>query len=812
MATRITSTRNLVKQESIQWIRQQILKLTLVESRPNTKINVFFDKADVTKLCCPEGQAVGTPIYTDATGKASISFYMPGGRFNTGPREIVITEAPDLASLSMTGTTYVTARTIFNSSGTVEIFQTKEKKITIEERITHVKTQDPLAQSFFTYGVTGGAFLSQIDLFFYSRDPVLPVKIEIRAMDNGYPAKLEPQNEHHVQIVEATSVTTSTNASAATKFVFDPPIYLREDSDYCFVVRSNSDKYQIFTSKMGEKSMEDQNIISQQPYVGSLFKSENNITWTAEQFEDIKFTLNKAVFSTAPASVTMKVEYPIVNTPSTYFSTVSGQNTVTYKGVHDHGLEVGSKIVIQTATDLTFNGIPSSQFNATKTVTSVPSRKSLTFTTTSSATATGTISSGGKLNQLFIAEGGENYSLSDSISIIGGGGTGATASMVLTDGVITGVTITNAGSGYTADPYVVVNTSTGTGAQIIANVRPYIGVQTNKPMSVLTADVPVYNYSTSSTDLSLTTTLGNYAGGSLTTYTPGTTLKIKPNGTYQLNNASLIANPANETAFMSGTSSSILTLTMSTNNPNVAPILNTAVDSILTADFANVNMQNGETITSTNSSGAVTGYVITSGGQSYTQNPIVTISPPDIAGGVQATATASKGAGSTLISVTITNGGSGYLSTPTAVISRGAGDTTGNGAAVQFSLQKFNSELLPTGGTAVSKYVSTKIQLEIPSTGARLYANITSIPTTSVDWYIRTSMSTSTEVHETKGWTRMSCNLDRNRSNYIGEYFEYEFRADNLPTYDTYDLKCVFRAQNPVQVPAVSSYRVICVA
>jgi hypothetical protein len=67
----------------------------------------------------------------------------------------------------------------------------------------------------------------------------------------------------------------------------------------------------MFTSRMGEKSIEDERTILEQPYVGSLFRSENSITWTAEQFEDVKFTLNRAVFDpTSDSEIVLKAEIP----------------------------------------------------------------------------------------------------------------------------------------------------------------------------------------------------------------------------------------------------------------------------------------------------------------------------------------------------------------------------------------------------------------------------------------------------------------------------------------------------------------------
>ena len=46
---------------------------------------------------------------------------------------------------------------------------------------------------------------------------------------------------------------------------------------------------------------EQQVLISQQPYLGSLFKSQNGTTWDPSQYEDMKFVIRKAVFNTAPS-------------------------------------------------------------------------------------------------------------------------------------------------------------------------------------------------------------------------------------------------------------------------------------------------------------------------------------------------------------------------------------------------------------------------------------------------------------------------------------------------------------------------------
>ena len=49
---------------------------------------------------------------------------------------------------------------------------------------------------------------------------------------------------------------------------------------------------------MGERDVSGSNrLISTQPHLGSLFKSQNNTTWDAVQSQDMKFTLYYANFN-----------------------------------------------------------------------------------------------------------------------------------------------------------------------------------------------------------------------------------------------------------------------------------------------------------------------------------------------------------------------------------------------------------------------------------------------------------------------------------------------------------------------------------
>ena len=77
------------------------------------------------------------------------------------------------------------------------------------------------------------------------------------------------------------------------------------------------------------------------------------------------------------------------------------------------------------------------------------------------ATATATIDSGA-VNAITVTDGGEHYNsaLPPSVTISGGGGSGATATATVSSaGIVTGISITAGGSGYTSAPTVTIDYS-----------------------------------------------------------------------------------------------------------------------------------------------------------------------------------------------------------------------------------------------------------------------------------------------------------------------------------------------------------------
>jgi hypothetical protein len=186
-------------------------------------------------------------------------------------------------------------------------------------------SDDPVSQTFFVNkkSFPNGLFVSSIDLWFYDKDPIVPVSVEIRPVVNGYPSSSEIVPFAY-KVLDSDQITASTTFNKAnfTRFNFSSPVYLPPDQ-YAIVVRGNSKRYVIYTAKLGEFMLDaPEQRVTEQPYVGSMFKSQNSSTWTPEQMEDITFRINKCVFdTTTPAVITMDTVAPSNNVEYDVFFT-----------------------------------------------------------------------------------------------------------------------------------------------------------------------------------------------------------------------------------------------------------------------------------------------------------------------------------------------------------------------------------------------------------------------------------------------------------------------------------------------------------
>lgn len=601
MATRVESTRNLVTTQSIAFIRQISLSITMKAARPLTRMNIYFDGVDVNHLCQPSGGNIGDSLITDANGELSCVLHIPPGTFTTGEKSVYITDAPSFDIANLEGSTFGSARGVFRTNGTLQFFQRTTTTVNLVDVVTVIGS-DPLAQSFFTYGKTGGVFVTSIDLFFNTKDPEIPVRVDIRRLINGYPDSLKSIRPERVATLTPDKINISNDASAATTFTFDTPIYLEEESEYCFVVYSNSKLYNLFTSKLGEESFETGKTIFDQPYVGSLFKSENDVTWTAEQFEDMKFRMRIAKYDTTSSAIlNFKVSPGWLAIPGVNFSTTNGSGIVRLKTNLKHGLEQNSIVKINGSDNAIYNGIPSANFTGAKTITNVVDEYTVEYNAVELSTATGPVVTGGQVTTINVNSGGSGYTSAPTVSFnnSGTGGTGAQATARINAiGQVVALDITDPGSGYTSAPTVQFdNTGTGgTGAFATAYIESVFAVLVNKPVHFINPIIPATEIVGTKIAANVSTTQLNYPGGNLNSYQLGEVLDLNYTGRTGFNVNSVIVSPQNETQVMGGNDSMILQYVLTSTNPNVSPVINIRNNPSVYAYSYRLNNQLGEDI------------------------------------------------------------------------------------------------------------------------------------------------------------------------------------------------------------------------
>ena len=210
-------------------------------------------------------------------------------------------------------------------------------------------------------------------------------------MINGYPGTvILPFAQKYLN---PSSVNTSADASVATTFTFDSPVYLQEGTEYCFVLYSDSNDYQAYVARLGDTVIGSDRTVSKQPATGVLFKSANNRTWSTEQMEDIKFNLKKAVFTiNSSATVTLANK----TLPSKTLGTNpirTFKNTGLIRVFHkNHGMHsTNDNVTISGVAAGTYNGITSAQINGTYTSISNITLDSYDLTTAGTATVSGNV-------------------------------------------------------------------------------------------------------------------------------------------------------------------------------------------------------------------------------------------------------------------------------------------------------------------------------------------------------------------------------------------------------------------------------------
>ena len=339
----------------------------------------------------PNHNHIHSPLVSNYAGELYFLFWIPDGdrvdynntqtenltasfNFRCGERVLKVTDSIDNDSQQSESSGE-------NSYSAVGVLNTRQKSINAvrnavvtTQNVTENRTVtntwsnttnsskycDPLAETFMV-DCKGGCFLSKVDIYFASKDNNLPVTLQIRTVDNGYPSgkilafgsvtkRPEDVNLSKTQVTfenDQGATVTEFSYDTPTTFEFESPVYVEDGTEYAIVLLSDSTKYRVWIAEVGDNVPNQSVVISKQPYNGVLFKSQNASTWTASQSQDLKFTLYRANFKTDAVanlqfqSAELKPQYLNVNP----FQTVKDSGIV--RVWHNfHGLYSGSLVSI----------------------------------------------------------------------------------------------------------------------------------------------------------------------------------------------------------------------------------------------------------------------------------------------------------------------------------------------------------------------------------------------------------------------------------------------------------------------------------
>ena len=485
------------------YIRSENLPTSYSQSSKtlNIDLNSLSDEAQgrffgyVTKGAKIVGQTSGAIAYvknlrliTDNFGDLFGSFFIknphtnpaPNPRILTGKKTYLLTSSstnekplPGSKLISTGQGSYSAIGTLLSrqiqTTVTTTIATTVRRTTTVtttRREVVRARRSDPLAQSFVVgrdidapdlNGFSSddkGVVLTELDLYFANKPAGSePLEVQIRTVELGIPT-LNLVGES--KTLYPDQIAISATGETATRIIFDEPKYLAPGNEYAVVLLApTSDQYEVWIAKMGEKTVNTQSlpdaeavIYTKQFALGSLFKSQNGSIWTPTQELDLKFKLYKAKFT--------------ANTGIAYFGNPPLDQSNGYvNNLLANPVTALPKNITLGVTTFTDSGLIGILTTGRKISGAIPD--SYGYIEYAGGPVSGTPT---------VTNGGENYTTQSDLTTttLVGKGSGLRLTIAQSAGVITGVTITDSGTGYeVGDVVTVTSATTGRGALITVN-------------------------------------------------------------------------------------------------------------------------------------------------------------------------------------------------------------------------------------------------------------------------------------------------------------------------------------------------------
>ncbi len=328
------------------FMRSRLIRFSGYRLKPTTRVYPYFDNELVSEYCTPANSifantaSEGSSLTTDTSGNVYGVFRIPNDdrlKFRIGTRRFELKDIANTSTESSLLTTsahadYTSIQLDVSQRGAglnITVPQFSQGILTETDVQTRVRTTtsvsvvdntpvffggdggdgggaDPISQTFtcVTPRRTNGAFITKVDLFFSKKSSTLPVTLQIREVENGFPTKtIVPYGSKTLQASQV--VANASVATNATTFTFDSPVFLEANKSYalCVIPAGDSTDYVLWVGELGGIDVDRNLLIDKQPASGVLFTSANDETWAQIQSEDMKFRIWRANFTSSTGTI-----------------------------------------------------------------------------------------------------------------------------------------------------------------------------------------------------------------------------------------------------------------------------------------------------------------------------------------------------------------------------------------------------------------------------------------------------------------------------------------------------------------------------
>lgn len=259
-----------------------------------------------------DGILVKTGLITDANGTCETSFTIPAGSFLAGTKSVRMSDSSTVENCTVSAeeNIYCVGALQQQDSGSYSTRPPTLRRRTVnsetiskdpfnksQDSLENSNPTEPLSQTFFVDKVVNpeGIFLNSVSLYFYSKDTVLPLMIDVRPTVSGYPSPSVVLPFSTV-VKQPSQINVSRTQPTETVFSFSTPVYL-PPGEYAICITTNSSEYELFAADASANSADQSGRAGNNQLVGTLFAPQGSSTLVQENSTDLMFKVSRCSFT-----------------------------------------------------------------------------------------------------------------------------------------------------------------------------------------------------------------------------------------------------------------------------------------------------------------------------------------------------------------------------------------------------------------------------------------------------------------------------------------------------------------------------------